>query len=108
MVRITRLAAVALTVSLLAGAGCKHQRPAPPEIVEVRVLNCTPAAARVGFETSAVAAAAARAIGQASGLAVTDGGVPPGRAPGRRYSSPSRCAPKRPRTRRGTAPCARW
>jgi hypothetical protein len=84
MVRLTRLAAFAL-IALLAGAGCKHPRPAPPAIVEVRVLDRTPAQARIGFQTAPVAAAAARAIGQASGIAITDGGVPPGRTPGPRY-----------------------
>lgn len=76
-----------LAVLVLFGAvSCKPKLPAPPAIVEVRVLDRTPEGARVGLDVGQVAGVAARTMTQASGLVVTDGGVvPAGRTPGARY-----------------------
>jgi hypothetical protein len=76
-----------LLLVALATVGCKKTPPvaAPPQIVEVRVVDRTPVNERVGLDTELLAQHASAAIGKSSGLPVTDGGVTPSRAPGRRY-----------------------
>jgi hypothetical protein len=74
------LAALArvLTLLVLVVGGCKKPAPPPaPEVVELRVVDRTPAAAQLAFaDVPALTRAAAQIIGQ-SGLPVVDGGVNP-------------------------------
>src|SRR5262245_1616980 len=65
-----------MTVLLLAVAACKKPPPPPPPaIVEVRVLNRTPPEEGPALDLAALSGVAARAVGEASGLRVVDGGV---------------------------------
>jgi len=76
-----------LLLVALASVGCKkaQQPAAPPQIIEVRVVDRTPVAERVGLDTDALTQKAAAAIIKSSGLPVTDGGVAPSQSTGRRY-----------------------
>jgi hypothetical protein len=80
-----RLSAIACARALLSlllvlalMSGCKPKvapPPPPPRIVEVRVIDRTPGGSPLS--TDAIAARAAKAIAESSGLPVADGGVPP-------------------------------